>query len=79
MPPRPLEGRISRLIGPNQMVRCVIKDGRIEYVPYVPKISIEMDKVSVKFVNIVYFLQEKERKMKSSSITEKQQKQIKIP
>ncbi|KAJ8036352.1 hypothetical protein HOLleu_20303 [Holothuria leucospilota] len=45
MPPRPLEGRISRLIGPNQMVRCVIKDGRIQYVPYVPKIVIEMDKV----------------------------------
>ncbi|XP_071825229.1 uncharacterized protein [Apostichopus japonicus] len=45
MPPRPLEGRISRLIGPNQSVRCVIKDGRIKYVPYVPKITIEMDKV----------------------------------
>ncbi|XP_071478144.1 uncharacterized protein [Diadema antillarum] len=45
MPPRPLEGRISRLIGPNQMVRCVIKDGRIAYVPYYPKIEIEMDKV----------------------------------
>ncbi|XP_041460257.1 uncharacterized protein C7orf31-like isoform X1 [Lytechinus variegatus] len=45
MPPRPLEGRISRLIGPNQMVRCVVKDGRILYVPYYPKIDIEMDKV----------------------------------
>ncbi|XP_022100502.1 uncharacterized protein LOC110984527 isoform X2 [Acanthaster planci] len=45
MPPRPLEGRISRLIGPNQCVRCVIKDGRIEYVPFSPKVDIEMDKV----------------------------------
>ncbi|XP_071789346.1 uncharacterized protein [Asterias amurensis] len=45
MPPRPLEGRVSRLIGPNQCVRCVIKDGRIEYVPFSPKLEIEMDKV----------------------------------
>ena len=46
MPPRPLEGRVSRLVGPNQMVRCVVKDGRIVYVPWSPKIEIEMDKVS---------------------------------
>ncbi|XP_077993001.1 uncharacterized protein LOC144447016 [Glandiceps talaboti] len=45
MPPRPLEGRIARMIGPAKAVRCVIKDGRIEYVPFTPKIEIEMDKV----------------------------------
>ncbi|XP_070535443.1 uncharacterized protein [Ptychodera flava] len=45
MPPRPLEGRISRMIGPTTAVRCVIKDGRIEYIPFTPKIEIEMDKV----------------------------------
>ncbi|XP_006820583.1 uncharacterized protein LOC100378923 [Saccoglossus kowalevskii] len=45
LPPRPLEGRISRMIGPATAVRCVIKDGRIEYVPFTPKVDIEMDKV----------------------------------
>ncbi|XP_071943557.1 uncharacterized protein [Antedon mediterranea] len=43
-PARPYEGRISRMVGPNQLLRCVIKDGRIKYVPFTPKTQIEMDK-----------------------------------